>query len=431
MRCYAAVVVLVGALGACASEPAANHAATSVPRTAQPISTTVMSSSPPPAVPTSVRLPAEGDIRRSLDTVSVNCTGERESKVRKASVFDAGAGRFVDVPAPPVSARAELIDYFCAIIGHGQQVRAVYVVSTRTPAEGLKPETSETSVVSFALGASTPATRAAFPGGRSASQSVDRLFPTNAGLLVTGTRLSMVLDPETLLPKWQADFRPEYVTDDAVAHSIDDGVRFVSVETGQEIGRFDNGVLVRESSGHVMENVPQGLRGGFVVQRTAYPDNSAWYFDTRTNQLIGPLAQDGSAVRATVADGNRLMVYGGGIPAQLLRIHDLSSHTVPVDKVGVAAQGLNIENAYMAGSYLYLVTREYGRSVVDVESNEKVADSWSLLPMDRVGDWRLVIDGPKITNGYAKCFDYLMDYLCYERGRLVRTVNGNYPGPWY
>ncbi|MCC3313682.1 hypothetical protein [Nocardia africana] len=398
--------------------------------TPPPQITSPSETSTPPPIRTDVRLPENGDLRRSIDTVSVNCTGIEETKVQTASVFDTAAGRFVGLPAPPVPAGAELIDYFCAIAGSGKDIRVVYLTTIRTPASGLTAEKTESSITSFTPGATSPTAQVPWPAGTINARQLDKLYPTKAGLLVTGSGLAMMFDNRTLALKWQNDFRPDYVSNDAIAHRTGQGVSFLSAETGRDIGHFDGGDLIRESSGHVMENIPQGLRDGFLLQHNNYPDASIWYFDSRTNQLAGPLA-DGGFVTATSMDGDNVLIYGSGVPAALLRVYNLATHRFLVDKTGADAQGLNVDAAFLAGRYLYLRSQKDGNSVVDIETNRKLAGSWSLLPMDTLNDWRLVIDGSTVTNDYSKCFDFAMDYVCYEKGRLVRTANGSYPGPWY
>lgn len=373
-------------------------------------------------VPASVRIPSNDGLSRGIEGVSTGCDGTRVEKDRGGSLFDPSTGKFLDLPVPQPSTGAQLLESFCVIAGKGEDLRVVYIFTERTPASGLTVEKTETYLVSFEKGSNAPSAKVLWPSDVD-GVSLEHVLPTNGGVLAAnwykGT--SVMFDLESLTSKWQRVGTPIGTTDDGVAFSEKfanekgvniDGIIFVNAETGQEVHKSVDAYLP-----------PQNMREGFGVNHL----DKLWFFDTKRNRMVGPIGDKQTPVVTVSVYNDKVYV----LTRDGLRAYDLEgTSSVPeVLTTGPIPSGLS--SGDVVGDYLYIANIKDGNSVVDIKTGEKVADARKLRPLDRIGEWTVVVDGPTVTNSNFRCFTHFLRNICHEPIRLVRDVDGKYPGPWY
>jgi hypothetical protein len=248
------------------------------------------------------------------------------------------------------------------------------------------------------------------------------LMPTPYGFIAHGRGGIAGFDLNTLNVAWRNDDTPGsdevnfegYVVWTSKAPDLGTNeykMTFKSAKDGSEVGTFNG-----------PGNITWSPRG-FFAQRGTYAQWERVYFDLRSAQAKGPLPSDGQFW------GNTYMAYNRGNEDPFIRVWDLDTMQVTFERRGQDVLGLNIENVYLAGKYLY-IANDADSPVIDLTTAEKVSSGWKTRPIEFIDDdWVMVIDG-HVTNDYATCFDQTT-YYCYEDATLAHAPGGNFPGPWF
>lgn len=400
---------------------------TAAPTTAAP--TPPSSPQPVPAAPTSVSLPASGDLYRTANTVYTGCVGKSSAgtgfdTTTQPQIFDPASGKFVAMPHPVLADGEELVSTRCVVWTDSDRPEPIYLTTTRLPSSGLAPEKVSHTLESFDLNGRS-IRKADWPSDENLDD-YPHIEETSAGFVLINISKVIGFDGKTLAKTFasttgSSDFsRTAFVRQASVPadHPGEDTrLTFYSTSDGTEIGKFQAPFAY----------VDMVTNDGYVVHRADYPKNQppsfpVFYFDTHAHELSGPIAPQASHFQKF---GNRILAYDKAN----LTIYDTQTKQSVLHRSGADVTGLNIANAYLAGNYLYIDNLD-DSPVVDITTGRKVGSGWKLRPTDEIGDgWTLVVTG-KISNNYPTCFDN-GTYRCSQRGVLVRNIESRYPGPWF
>ncbi len=416
---------LVDDMPAAATETSTEH-----PRpSATPSSTTSA-----PKIPTSVDVPGAGDddadLLRGPSTVYTGCGGSLvfgdDVKLSRGQVFLPTTGRNVDLPLPTIPDGKLVVATQCLVAGDARNIRVVHIVSLRTPSSGLTPESTETQILAFDPTAPDAPTATGIWPVEYPLYNFESLQPTVHGFMAYGSGGVLGFDIASMNLAWQSATKPAAVNFDGYAFWSREGdardsrdqlyrIAYHSAKDGTEIGHTVGPDLDIETYPH-----------GFMAMRGTKEQWERMLFDTRTAQFQGPLPSEGQLW------GNRMLRYHRTLTDEdttFIKVWDVNTGQVIFTREGADVSGLNIEDVYLAGNYLY-IENDADSPVIDITTSDKVSSGWSVRPVDIVDDdWFMVVDGP-VSNGYASCFDGLR-YICYEDGRLVHAPDGVLAGPWF
>ncbi|MDN4521256.1 hypothetical protein JN086_07310 [Mycolicibacterium austroafricanum] len=384
-----------------------------------------------PSIPAVVRTPAEKGSDRSLKrgpaTLYSGCGSSidfgEDFEFEPGEVFLPVVGRNVPRPGPSVPAGVELVGGQCLVAGDEQNIRIIYVLVLRTPSSGLNPESVRTKIVSYdPAEPGKPVATADWPVDIDPGTFED-LMPTRYGFMARSSGGIVGFDLNTLALAWRVNSAPER------ADMNYEGF-MVSSKGGPDIGPFESvrhfhsakdGAEITSFAG------PSGFETfphGFLATKGTHKDWQRMYLDMRTGAITGPFPEEGQIW------GNKYMDYDiWSVEQAYIKVWNLETSQEIISRTGQDVVGLNIEDIYLAGDYLY-IENDDDSPVIDINTLDQVSTGWSTRPVDVVGsDWLYVIDGP-VTNGYARCFE-VMRNICYETGKLVHAPGGNFPGPWF
>lgn len=414
------VVSLVSGCGQ--STQTSERAATSSKETstASATSTTSTTAAPPPVAQTA-SLP-EGRKRLGPATIYTGCTdevGEGDEFV-VGKVFDPTSGRSVPIPTPSVPPGQELIASGCTV-GGVEDIRVFWIYYLRTPSSGLDPERTVGKVASFDPFASGAAvTEVELPPD---FIDVELILPTDFGFMAGDGYTLHGFDPVSLAQVWRRDadrtcacsFSTNFraiATIDKSTPSPSSQYRYVFYGTGDgaEIGAF-------------ITSIESEDQRGFTIYSTETFPYVYSYFDAVTNKLAGPVAKAG------VFWDNLRLSWGD----EFIEVWNRDENRMVFSRYGEEVSGLNAESIYLAGNYLY-IRNDSDSPVIDLTTSQKVSSGWKVRPTQRIsGEWTLVVEG-EVANDAAQCFPYRED-VCYDDDEpsrtLVRSVDGQYPGPWF
>jgi len=432
-----AVLGIVIALSACTSRV---EDATDEVRTVTASSSASTTATPTTAVsvaPTSSPLPlqlgsdgASGDVDLGSGTVFSGCNRRLahgdDIQFNPVRVFVPALGRNVSRAALTVPAGKTAINGACTVVGDENALRIVYIFTIRTPSSGLNPESSETQLVSYDPNKpDKPAATAGWPADSNVAD-FENIVPTPWGFMAHGKGGIMGFDLNTLQRIWQsADEniyanQHGYVTFDSRRDGVDVNVnewryRFHSAKDGAEVAN---------SIGPSMSGGIDVFRDGFGVEkgRRKNGEYAYYYFDMRDAQFKGPVPTGGSFW------GNTYTAYNTR-SNPFIEIWDMDQNKKIFSREGADVAGLNIEELFFAGKYLY-ISNDSDSPVIDITTGQKVSSGWQVRPTDVIAqDWLLVLEG-KDSNHHFSCFQDGA-YVCYEDGTLVHAPNGRYDGPWF
>ncbi|MBS1696422.1 MAG: hypothetical protein JST91_29925 [Actinobacteria bacterium] len=372
---------------------------------------------------------AGGDVVLGSGTVFSGCNqtlaeGD-DLEFSQGQVFVPSLGRNVRRPVPAIPAGQLVINGACTVAGDENVLRVVYVFTVRTPSSGLNPESTETRLVTYDPNQpDTPVASTVWPAD---SNVVDfeHIVPTQWGFMAHGRGGIMGFDLTTLHPTWRsADTdveanRQGYVTFDTRGEGVDDfewRYRFHSAKDGAEVA---------SSIGPSMPGGIDVFRDGFGVEKGKHHDGAYeyYYFDMRDTQFKGPIPTGGAFW------GDTYTAYSFG-QASFIAVWDMDKNEKIFSREGADVAGLNIEDLFFAGKYLY-IANDSDSPVINITTGDKVSSNWQVRPTEVINrDWMLVVKG-HVTNEYFNCFHEEGVYGCYEDGTLVYAPNGQYDGPWF
>lgn len=349
--------------------------------------------------------------QRSETTVYAGCAQGFEKELPSGMVFEPETGEFGPLPVPEVPPGEDVVGGRCTVIGSVGSLRVVYLMHTRTPASGLEPAQDHRRFISLAVA----------PGGRDVVRNwplaweEGELRGVGATVIAAGGGDSgeeaAALDGMTGDVLWRRKRNgvlkaaaPGVVV---LSERFGESTEFVNPATGAVWARVEARELQELSTGVA---VTRYGAGGVHV--------AAWF--------AGGKLRDVS--RNVVADfGGRLLLRDD----DGFEIRDAANLKTQLKRTGVAYSGLGATSLALAGSYLYLTTDD-GPSVIDVQTEAKVADAWSLRPTERLSSgWTVVLEGGEDQIGHPSCFQ-LSDLTCEPTAlRLVKDVTGQFPGPWW
>lgn len=369
----------------------------------------------------------EGRKRLGPTTIYTGCTDEvtsgAEVEFTEGEVFDPESGRTMPIPKPTVPPGQQLTAQGCTV-GGSDEIRVYWIYYLRTPSSGLDPERTVGMVAAFdpfTVGA--PAVETELPAD---FVDVDRILPTDFGFMAGDGYTLHGFDPTRLNPTWRRDADRScacsFTTNFRTITTIDSGFDRRSTPSGQHRYVFYETKDGTEVGGYVT-SLDGTYPRGFTVYSTAEFPYVYDYFDGVTNTMSGPVAKTG------LFWGNLRLSWGD----EHIEVWDKSENKMVFSRYGDEVSGLNAEDIYLAGNYLY-IRNDSDSPVIDITSSQKVSSGWKVRPTDRISDeWTLIVEGD-VGPDHAACFPG-QENLCYEdseqQRKLIRSENGEYPGPWY
>lgn len=359
------------------------------------------------------------------------CPGGFGSAPENVTVFDTDSGSFQQFPVPQPPAGEELAQMACTVTSVNGKPRAVYVVTTKTPSQGLNPVSERTQIHGYDMGD---------PSAQVVDWPADlpveflALSPVSDGFIATGglytKNLVALFDGSGLrlkssVPKFDDNLGPSIDANfDGYAITHKREVRIYSGSDGAEVGQ------VLDLSGCGDGTCVQPTDHGFVITR----DNSAgiFYFDMRTKQLRGPLDVKAGAPLdwfdspARIYPDNHITLLSNGQQygdAVLLTVggarsvYDTATDTMKFSLSKEKSGELNVRRADLGGQYLYL-TKEPDDPVIDYTTSKTVSSGWKVRPVLKLpGGW--VMLQPSRADGTT------------PDPYLARGKTGDYDGPWF
>lgn len=346
---------------------------------------------------------------RSDATIYTGCSDEFEGDLPTGKVLEPVSGAYLPLPVPTVPEGEDLIGGQCLVAGPADHLRAVYLLRTRTPASGLDPAKNLTRFISLPI----------VPGG----ETIVRNWPTKwEPALLRGAENVVLawidgniqrnqvaaIDYSTGKLLWQRGDAGEV---EAVAPG---GVLLVKT------GMSEEGIILEPSTGAVIARVEvrnfRELPTGISIEDSEY--RFSWFSGGRVRSIERAAAAD-FGTRLLLSDDEGFVVVDGRSLKTILK------------RRGSDFEGLGAHSITLSGNYLYLAAKD-GSSVIDIRTREIMAETWSSRPTERLSSgWTIVHDAGGAEAEPDQCFQ-LGDLTCDARSvRLIKDVDGRYPGPWW
>lgn len=398
-RSVVALGGLVLAVGACGTPSNTPSSSTAESATA-PASTSETVAAPARVARADVPAP----LKRNAATVYYGCDGGFGQAPQKVAAFDTETGKFQEFPIPAPPAGEELVNQACTVTSINGKPRAIYVVTTKKPSEGLTPESERTQIHAYDMG-NPKALTVDWPANVPAE--FRSIVPTDGGFLGMGglytKNLVASFDAGTLalrasVPAFEDGLGPsmDHNFDGyAVTHKRD--VRIYNSIDGAEVGQ------VPDVGGCGDGTCVQPTDHGFVITR----DKGAgiFYFDMRTKQLRGPLdlkagvPADWFDSPARISPDNDITSTAGGSQygddvllsvGRAFTVYDTASGATKFSLGKAKVDELNVGQADLGGQYLYL-TKEPDNPVIDYVTSKTVSSGWKVRPLLKLpGGWVLI-----------------------------------------
>jgi hypothetical protein len=428
-----AICLLIASCSATASPPAV------APTTSTTTSTTTTSTVPTAAPMTG---PLEKDWKKYGGTAYVGCP-EKFSLSKsvlediRPKVFDTKSGQFVAPAVPMIPASDNLTGGMCALSGAVDDIRVVYVITSRKPAQALQPEATKATAYAFDFKSGQPlATKELQPptpdlklteakewGLVATSSGVAWLNAFTDGHATASPPRTVVLSNTDLSMAWN-DPQPGRVWQDVL-----------SFQRNTEVGKT-SGAELRRSTGEAIyqdndvSTVDAELsEGPDKLVKIAHWDSysppvlSTMFYDLNSKSVIKVGDSDrisGSGLAATLSDGKLFVDGRDSDNSQFgFGVWNLRTQQWDLLKNRDDAKKLSISKLAFFGDHLYITNDGGTFSVIALPATDPVASNWSVRPFARISGWTLVCRGE--TSAGGECKDIVM----------VQDQDGQYPGPWF
>jgi hypothetical protein len=431
-----AICLTVASCSETASPPAATQTPSATTSTAKPPT----SAAPPPP---SVTGPLEKDWKSYGGTAYFGCP-EKFSLSKTAlddirpKVFDTKSGQYTAPPIPAVPARENVTGGVCALSGTVDDLKVVYVVTTRKPAQALEPEVTKATAYAFDFKSTQPvATKELQPP----TPDLKVTDPKEWGLAATASGVA-----------WLNAFTDGHVTS-APRTVILSGTDLSMTWNDPQPGRVWQDVLAFQ------RNTEAGKTSGAELRRPTgepiYQDNDIWtvdgelsdgpdklvkmtHWDSYDPKVVSTVFFDLNS-KALIKVGDSERVSGSGLGATLSEgklfvdalnsdnsqfgfgVWNLRTQQWDLLKNRDDAKKLSISKLAFFENHVYITNDGGTFAVVALPATDPVATNWSIRPFARISGWTLVCRGETAAPSGGQCKEIVM----------VQDQDGHYPGPWF
>lgn len=374
---------------------------------------------------------------RNTSTVYTRCTD------KTAQLFDPASGTLINIPQPPLTPKGQVQSSACTLttLADGRQ-RVIYLVTVRTPSEGLTPESQRTDIVAMDPSSTKPVAVQPFP--LKTNDANWYLYPATNGFSVAHT-LGGTSIHETITDV--AFFDANTLTMKSQAHAEGDnslgGINYDGYVTLNGV----NAHIFSGADGSELYMLPHAdgllypVDHGFLLQHSRDAEPGVQYFDMATKSLNGPIAPylDGNgafdpALMDLNAYGDTVLLTDSSFKNHIV-VFDMAAKKVLFSLDESKLAGLSISGARLGGHYLYL-TNSSDNPVIDYETSQKVSSGWNLIPSAKLADgWVYIHSASPATAGTEGCTIGSFGVSCSgpdtRQDRIARGATGDYDGPWY
>jgi hypothetical protein len=404
-------VALLAASACSQSEPAATVDSTTSTAATNTPSSPVSSRSAEPAE-TTVDVPEDGvEYVISAGTVSAHCdgevvfTGQRPTAPR---VFDTQSGSFKTAALPAVPLGEELRTSQCTVTRDRGQLKVAYVVSTQKPASGLEPVKEFTRAYVMDLEGPSPRATIELPPGSEMRGSSSFGVP----VMVSGggqTRIDF-LRPTDLSRAWTKLGEPSYAaTPSAIAVYGATDPAVVDIVDSESGNTRATARITEQLGSQKLRAFTDGFKVSDRVIRSSDAKSISVADDSTSTGGDSQLSPEFFMIRN----------------ASLLRVYDLNSGRVVIDRRDDDAKALDLRGSKLFGDKLYLLSTSSAgvdtKTIVQLPSQKTVATSWTEIPYADLDGWTL-------TTSNCMSADLEVGAAC-EGLELVKDVAGQYPAP--
>lgn len=355
----------------------------------------------------------------------------------RPKVFDTKTGRYVAPAVPMLPAGENIVGGMCALSGTVDDMRVVYLVTTRQAAPAAEPETSKTTAYSFDFKSDHPlATKELQPPAPDLKLAAAKdwaLLATASGVAWVNAFTNghapaspprtVVLSNTDLSTLWD-DPQPGQVWQDVLSFQRN---TVAGKNSGAELRRPTGEPIYQDND---VRTVDGELSDGpeKLVKITRWDSYSpavvsTAFFDLNSKSLIKIGDADrvpGGGLATALSDG-KLFVDGRASDNSPFGfgIWDLRGQQWDLLKTRDDAEKMSISKLAFFGDHLYITHVNGTFSVLALPATEPVAANWSVRPFGRISGWTLVCRGAASVSG--ECKEIV----------LVQDEDGHYPGPWF
>ena len=357
----------------------------------------------------------------------------------RPKVFDTKTGQYVAPAIPTVPAGENLTGGMCALTGTADDMKVVYVVTTRKPAHASEPEVAKTTAYAFDFKTSQPlATKELQPptpdlkltaasewGLASTASGVAWVNAFTDGHSTASPPRTAVLSGTDLSTMWD-DPQPGRVWQDVLAFQRNTDVGKTS---GAELRRPSGEAIYQDND---ISTVDTELSDGpdKLVKITHWDSYSpavvsTMFYDLNAKSIIKVGDSDrisGGGLVATLSDGKLFVDGHNSDNSQFgFGVWNLRTQQWDLLKTREDAAKQSISKLAFFEDHLYITNAGNTFAVLALPVTDPVSTSWSVRPFERISGWTLVCRGENAAALNGDCKDIVM----------VQDQDGRFPGPWF